>query len=173
LFFPVLAMVAYGLGTLLDMELTDYFIKFEPFWLIGFLFVIPLGGYEEFGWRGLMQKELQKKFSPLVTFLIVAFFWNAWHLPMHYNGYYSEGGVMDLLPALVFTIPLTIIIGWLYNVSRYSLIAVILLHTSNNTFQDVFGSSFFLFFVLMVLFSIFLVIKHKMWKKQDFSANLE
>jgi hypothetical protein len=141
--------------------------------LIGFLFVIPLGGYEEFGWRGLMQKELQKKFSPLVTFLIVAFFWNAWHLPMHYNGYYSEGGVMDLLPALVFTIPLTIIIGWLYNVSRYSLIAVILLHTSNNTFQDVFGSSFFLFFVLMVLFSIFLVIKHKMWKKQDFSANLE
>ena len=45
------------------------------------------GGTEEPGWRGLMQPELQKRFSPLVVALIVSGFWSLWHLPPCLNGF--------------------------------------------------------------------------------------
>jgi len=173
LLFPILAVLSYAIGQLIGFEVTDYLFKFEPASLLGLLSIIICAGYEEFGWRGLMQKELQKKNSPLIGALIIAFFWNSWHLPMHYNGYYSTGGVMDLIPALAMTIPLAIIFTWLYNKSKYSILAVILLHGLHNSFQGMVGSSFFLFFILMVLFAIFLVIKNKMWKKKDFSGYID
>jgi len=173
LLFPVLSTISYGLGLLLGLEITDFLFKLETVWLLGFLSLLLSAGYEEFGWRGLMQKELQKKNSPLISALLIAFFWNAWHLPMHYNGYYSTGGFMDLIPALAMTIPLTIIFTWLFNESKYSILAVILLHGLHNSFSGIVGSSFFLFFILMVLFAIFLVIKHKMWRKKDFTNYIE
>ena len=55
----------------------------------------------------------------------------------------STGGIMDLIPALVFTIPLTIIFTWLYNKSKYSILAVFLLHGIHNSFQGIVGSSDF------------------------------
>ena len=173
LLFPILAIFSYAIGQMIGFEVTDYLFKIEMAWILGVMSIMISAGYEEFGWRGLMQKDLQKRRSPLITALIIAFFWNAWHLPMHYNGFYSTGGIMDLIPALVFTIPLTIIFTWLYNKSKYSILAVFLLHGIHNSFQGIVGSSDFLFFILMVLFAIFLVVKNKMWKKKDFNSYIE
>lgn len=87
LLFPILSMLGYFLGDFLGFKLTGFFIKYEPFWLLTFLGTfLYFGGNEEFGWRGFMQKELQKKYSPLISALLISVAWNFWHLPMHYNG---------------------------------------------------------------------------------------
>lgn len=168
--FPVLSIIGYFLGDFLGFKLTDFFIKYEPFWLLIFLGAFfYFGGNEEFGWRGLMQKELQKKHSPLISALIIAVAWNIWHLPMHYNGIYSTGGAIDLLPRFLIIVPFSIIITWLYNKSKYALLAVVLLHTLHNSFTSVFGGARESFFILQVLLCIYFIVKDKMWKKRDFS----
>jgi Type II CAAX prenyl endopeptidase Rce1-like len=40
----------------------------------------PLG--EESGWRGYALPRLQRRFSPLASFLILGFIWANWHLPL-------------------------------------------------------------------------------------------
>lgn len=172
--FPVFSIVAYGIGYLAKAPLTDIFIDIRPKYLIGVLSTfLFFGSNEEFGWRGFMQKELQKRQSPLIVALVISFFWSIWHLPLHYNGFYGTGGFMELLPRFVWMIPLTIIYTWLYNKSKYALLAVMLLHASMNNLNGTFGTSEWIYFFLMIILAVVLVIQGKMWKKQDFLKGLD
>lgn len=174
LIFPTLSMLGYFLGDFLGFKLTDFFIKYEPFWLLTFLGTfLYFGGNEEFGWRGFMQKELQKKYSPLISALLISVAWNFWHLPMHYNGIYSTGGIADLLPRFLLIVPLTIMLTWLFNKSKYSLLAVVLLHTMHNSFTSIFGGARESLFILQMLFCVIVIIKEKMWKKIDYSKVID
>lgn len=40
------------------------------------------GGNEELGWRGIMQPELEKKFSFPIATLITGWVWMLWHIPL-------------------------------------------------------------------------------------------
>lgn len=165
----ILSLLSYFIGSLVGIDVTDFIIKFELIWFIGFFSTLFFfGGNEEFGWRGFLQKETQKKYNPLVTVFIISFLWSLWHLPLHYNGFYSTGGVMDLLPRFIWTIPITIIFTWLYNKSSYSILAVILLHAMVNNFSKAFGSSEIIFTVIGLLFAIYCIIEDKMWKKKSY-----
>jgi len=149
---------------------TDYVVvpKFNR--LVGFFTTLFfVGGNEEFGWRGFLQKEMQKKYNPLLTAVIISFFWSLWHLPLHYNGVYSTGGFMDLLPRFIWTIPVTIIFTWLYNKSSYSILAVILLHAMFNNVAKIFGSSETIYFILILLFAVYCIINDKMWEKKSYN----
>jgi putative hemolysin len=122
--FSFLFLISYFLADLINIETTEATISF-PYYLL----IIPFfstffftGGNEEFGWRGFMQKEMQKFTNPLYTSFIIAFFWSLWHLPLHYNGLYSTGGFIDLLPRFLQAIPITILFTWFYNRSEYSII---------------------------------------------------
>lgn len=171
--FPILSILGYSIGAVLDFPLTDYFIKFDPFWLIGFAGAfLFFGGNEEFGWRGFMQKEMQKKYSPLITALFIAVVWNIWHLPMHYNGIYSTSGVVDLLPRFIQILPWAIIFTWFYNKSSYSILTLILLHAMLNSFSSLFGGSFEFMFILQVFLSIYFVFEAKMWRRTELSQNI-
>ena len=163
---PVLSLIGYGIGYLANMPLTDYFIAIKLKYLIGFLSTLLFfGSNEEFGWRGFMQKEMQKKQSPLVTALVISFFWSLWHLPLHYNGFYGTGGFVEMLPRFAWMIPLTIIYSWLYNTSKYALLAVMLLHASMNNVNGAFGTSEWIYFFLTILAAIILVVQAKMWRR--------
>lgn len=165
----VLSLCSYFLGHLSGMETTDFVVKAEPIWLLEFFSTFFFfGGNEEFGWRGFLQKELQKKYNPLVGSLIIAFLWSLWHLPLYYNGFYSTGGFIDSLSRFIFTIPLAIIFTWLYNKSSYSVLAVILLHAMVNNLSKAFGSSEIIFTIVALLFIVFCIINDKMWKKKDY-----
>lgn len=167
--FIVLKISSYFIGSLLGLETTEFIIKADPMWLIGFFSnFLFFGGVEEFGLRGFLQKELQKKYNPLIGTLIISLLWTLWLLPLHYNGIFSTGGFMDLLPLFVLMIPLTITYTWLYNKSSYSILAVILLHAMFNNVNGAIGSSEIVFLVLGVLFSIFCIIDDKMWKKKPY-----
>lgn len=50
--------------------------------LVFFFPAILFGGLEEVGWRGILQKRLSQKFSPLPLAIIIGVIWGAWHLPM-------------------------------------------------------------------------------------------
>lgn len=167
--FISLSLVSYFIGRLVGIDVTDFIIKTEFTWFVGFFCTLFfLGGNEEFGWRGFLQKEMQKKHNPLITSIIISFLWSLWHLPLHYNGFYSTGGFIDLLPRFIFTLPLTIIFTWLYNKSSYSILAVVLLHAMNNNVSKGFGSSEIIYFILVPSFAIFCIINDKMWKKRSY-----
>lgn len=168
LLFVLLNLCSYFIGSFLGYKITDYIIKPEPVKLIGLLATFFFfGGNEEFGWRGFLQKEMQRKFIPLLSALVISILWSFWHLPLYYNGFYSTGGFIDLLPRFVWIFPLTIVFTWLYNKSDYSILAVVILHAMNNN-QSAFGSSHWPYSALGILFSIYCIIDDKMWEKKAY-----
>jgi len=57
----------------------------EPFWLIAVAQLIGACS-EELGWRAFLQPQLQRRYSPVISALIVGFFWGTWH-----PAYVSDG----------------------------------------------------------------------------------
>lgn len=169
LFLPMIALLSYTLGSLIETKTTDFIVSLKPMWLLGFFSTFFFfGGNEEFGWRGLLQKEMQKKYSPLILVALITFLWSIWHLPLNYNGFYSTGGIKDFLPRLIFTLPLTIIFTWAYNKSKYSILTVVILHCMTNNFYKAFGQSETIFDILILVFCAYCIVTDKMWKKKSF-----
>ena len=167
--FIILNLISYLIGSLLELKTTDFLFKTDPKWLIGFFSnFLFFGGVEEFGFRGFFQKELQKNYNPLIGSLIISFFWCLWLLPLHYNGFYSTGGFVELLPLFGLMIPLTIVFTWLYNKSSYSILSVIVLHAMLNNVNGAIGSSELVYIVVGVSFSIFCIVDDKMWVKKPY-----
>ncbi len=171
LLFPLLFITSYFVADLINIEKSEATGINFPFYFV----VIPFfttffftGGNEEFGWRGFMQKELQKLTNPLFTSLVIAFFWALWHLPLHYNGLYSTGGFIDLLPRFIQAIPVTILFTWFYNRSEYSILTLIILHTSINFSSGFISYSPVVMTVLAIILMLFFVFNSKMWKKKDY-----
>lgn len=52
--------------------------------LPAFLGAIIMGGIEEFGWRGIFQEELTKKYNYFVYNIFIGSIWALWHLPLFY-----------------------------------------------------------------------------------------
>lgn len=167
LIWPVVSLASYFIGILLGLETSDFLIKIRPVWFVAlfgqFFF---FGGVEEFGWRGFLQKETQKRLSPLTTALIICVLWSIWHLPHYFNGFYSSNGFSDFLPRFIFTLPLVVIFTCLYNKSSYTLLATIILHSMWNTHGKAFGHSLLVELVILFIVAIYCIIEDKMWKRK-------
>ena len=172
LFYPVLILIAWGLGSLLGLGVEYPGLWGEPFLqslplyaLIFALTAVAQGGNEEPGWRGFMQPELQKRFSPLVAALIVSLFWSLWHLPLYLNGFYPEDLVGGMIGGGVFRVFLSIFLAWVYIKSKGNLFAIIMLHTSFNVMVNFLPTSDTGLTILWLLVSIAVVVEGKMWRK--------
>jgi len=110
---------------------------------IGFVFTFFTGGplFEEPGWRGFALPRLQGRYGPLVGSLILGALWMLWHVPMYLiPGFAAENGGLSLSGLGVFlltALAFTVIMTWVFNHTRGSLLLAILLHTSLNIFQPV------------------------------------
>lgn len=165
---PLISLSSFLMGRLLGLEVTEVALDFDPFWLLAFFSTLLFfGGNEEFGWRGFLQKELQKRYSPLISTLLISFLWSLWHLPHYYSGLISTGGLREMVPKFVWMLPLTFVFTWFYNRSRYSVLAVVLLHTMNNHYSQAFGSSNRIFVILLFGFCAFAVLHDRMWVKKN------
>lgn len=106
-----------------------------PMAALGFVAVFVLvalvgGGQEEFGWRGWLQPALQEHTSPLGAAVVVGLVWAVWHLPLFWlYGAYEQTVVVFYVPTLV---GLSVIIAFLWERSRRSVIIAIALHASFN-----------------------------------------
>lgn len=106
-----------------------------------FVLVTFLGGpfFEEPGWRGFALPRLQRKFGPLVGTLLLGLLWAAWHYPQYMMpDWAAQNGGFNVTSVVVYTlsvIPLTVILTWVFNNTRGSLLLAILTHASINAFS--------------------------------------
>ena len=103
------------------------------------LIIGPLA--EEFGWRGYALDPLQARWSALVSALINGVFWWAWHFPLFFmNGMLQNEwgvGTVAFWAYAVTVISLSVLFTWVFNNTRRSILAAILLHTMNNSTLNV------------------------------------
>lgn len=87
----------------------------------------PLG--EEIGWRGYALNEMQKKFSPAVSSIIIGVIWGLWHIPLWVvtSGYTGFELVKYMALFLISIIAVSIMITTFYNLNK-NLIIPILIH---------------------------------------------
>jgi membrane protease YdiL (CAAX protease family) len=95
---------------------------------------------EEFGWRGYAQPRLQRRYSALVSTLIVGVGWGLWHLPINYLGVgqYGAMAVPLLALGLLSNLALSVLLAWVHNRAKQSMLLVLLSH-----FSITFGVTFF------------------------------
>ncbi len=136
---PALIMLlAMGIHVLLGGTVPDY-VPFGARWLIvavNFILILLIGGPlgEEFGWRGFALPELETRFSPLWASLILGIIWSVWHLPL----FFISDSAQHSLPFgmyVLLTIPLTLMITWVYHSSGDSLLLVMVFHAAVNTWS--------------------------------------
>ena len=80
---------------------------------------------EELGWRGYALNVFQKKYTPLISAIILGTIWGLWHLPlMILSGYAGLELLYYNIAFMVSIISLSIIITFFYNKSKNVLIAM-------------------------------------------------
>jgi membrane protease YdiL (CAAX protease family) len=126
-------------------------------------FFVSLG--EEPGWRGgFATPRLLSSYSPLMTGIIVGILWEVWHLQLFAGNFWRFAA----------TIPLAIIITWIYINTRGSLLPVMILHatwdaTLSHFFNQpvlgggVYPQDFFLF-ALMAIAALIIIYVYRMWE---------
>jgi membrane protease YdiL (CAAX protease family) len=109
--------------------------KIDTSWLslVGILFgkFISATG-EEIGWRGFFQPSLDKKYSKIISSVIVGIIWGLWHT----NNY--NFGLLFMCLFILNTISISIIIECLLKNTQYNIIISSIFHTAINIFAGVF-----------------------------------
>jgi membrane protease YdiL (CAAX protease family) len=106
-----------------------------------FLVVMILDGplLEEPGWRGFALPRLQDRWGPLVGTVILGILWASWHAPQYLTSTFSaaNGGlsVSGVSVFLIGAVSFSVIITWVFNHTRGSLLLAILIHTVINYSQ--------------------------------------
>lgn len=128
---PMVGIVAVGIHTLfggpeLALRSTQIFPQVIVILLISF--------GEEYGWRGYALPRLLEKFSPVVAGVLLGVVWSFWHFP----GYLIGVGVpleMSFLVFMLWVIPATLLMTWVYIHTRSVLLAIIMHSGANATFN--------------------------------------
>ena len=94
------------------------------------------GAWEEPGWRGYAVPRLQRGRSALVASLILAVLIAGWHLPLMVAGQIAYSDVVLILAAVI-------VVNWIFNNARGSVLIVMLLHAANNAVSGSFFSPMF------------------------------
>ncbi len=73
----------------------------------------PILWGEEFGWRSYLQIRLMAH-RPILAAIVTGVIWGIWHYPINLQGYnYPDNRILGLFIFPVFTMLLSIILGWL------------------------------------------------------------
>jgi uncharacterized protein len=117
-------------------------------YLLTFGLVLVLGGplLEEGGWRGFALPRLERLHGPLVGSLILGVLWALWHLPEFLVPSWAAssggGGIVGITLFTLTAITFTIVITWVFNNTRTSLLLAILVHASIDTFGSTLAAIF-------------------------------
>ena len=135
LVIPAVALIALGIRSLFggpdlapDTDYSPSSVFPEIVSILIITLVISLG--EELGFRGYALPRLQVRLNALQASLVLGVLWGFWHFPGHLAGM----GTPQDMPFYVFmlwVIPATILITWVYNNSG-SVVTAILMHTAAN-----------------------------------------
>ena len=121
--------------------------SYLPSYLVSFALVTVLGGplLEEGGWRGFALPRMERLHGPLLASLIVGVLWALWHLPEFLVSSWTAsmgGGILSIILFTLGAITFTIVITWVFNNTRASLLLAILVHASIDTFGGTLAAIF-------------------------------
>lgn len=94
----------------------------------------PLG--EEPGWRGFALPRLQSGMGPLGGSVILGVLWALWHFPLFWTGVWTPLSIPNMIMFIVMITALTIIMSWVFNHAKGSVLITMLMHASFNTFAN-------------------------------------
>lgn len=99
--------------------------------------LVDPGPLEEFGWRGFLQPLLRRRFSVLVSSLIVGVVWGIWHLPALVLPGFPQHDPATPLPLaigrfLLQTTALSVVMGHVVDRARGAVAPAILMHWAAN-----------------------------------------
>jgi len=122
-----------------------------PFPLVQLLLTVILlfvvGGLingEELGWRGYALPRLQGKYSALTASLILGVIWSLFHLPIFLTRGGGAFGNLASEPPLGFLLRIVaaaVLVTWVFNNTRGSVLLAILFHAAVNTWSQIFTST--------------------------------
>jgi uncharacterized protein len=121
---------------------------------------------EETGWRGFALPRMQSKMSPLMAGLIMNVFWILWHAflwkaegkPVDSTGFWLTTFLQDL--------PATLMITWLYNRSKGSILVAGIAHAAANAvFALLPNLDWTVFSSTVGAAVVVMILADRMWKK--------
>jgi len=121
--------------------------------------------YEEPGWRGFLLPTLQERFSPLVASIFIWLPWGLWHAPLDFSGGIGSNFALWVKVRLIYFIPITILLTWLYNRSG-GLLSPALFHAAMNVFPFLLPYSPPML-SLIFLWAGYVVVSNRMWRHRD------
>lgn len=132
LFLVIGIPALFYLGATIKGTLTDPF-PFSPWYgvfpaLATALFIGPI---EEFGWRGVAQPLLQRKFAPLWAGLILGAIWGLWHIPAFLLSGTPQSS-WSFAPFFIGAVSISVILTQTFNAARGSLLVATLFHFQLN-----------------------------------------
>jgi membrane protease YdiL (CAAX protease family) len=120
-----------------SLIMTYYKIDYVPwqgdmlFYVLNFVAILIGSAAEEIGWRGFLLPNLQKKYSPFISSIIVGILWGVWHLNF-------TGGILGFVLYTVTIIEMSILMTWLYNKSNRNLVLMTVWHLVFNLTSRIF-----------------------------------
>jgi membrane protease YdiL (CAAX protease family) len=124
------------------------------------------GTGEEVGWRGFALPRLQLHVSPLIAALILSLIWVPWHMFL----WQAEGRPINTsyfwLISYMIHIPAGVIICWIFNRSRGSILVAGIAHAAANTVMALISNpDVYAFAVTLYVFVVIIVFADRMWRK--------
>lgn len=168
-------LVFTSIGISFALSITNFdFLELDKIYLVipiffYVLFFSVLG--EELGWRGFVLPLLQKNIGSFLASIIIGAIWGVWHLPL----FFIPGNFHQHIPFWIFIlqdIALSIVLTWIYNNTKKSLILVHIFHTSSNITLGLLpilpmntGGNIiplYIAVILLVIFSICIILSNTM-----------
>ena len=115
---------------------------------------------EETAWRGFALPRLQARYSALTASIILGVLWGLWHLPL----VFIPGSFQSTVPYIGFllsAIATTIIITWLFNHSRGSVLVAAVFHGATDAtiaYSNVMTGDLRLFWIFIIVLWIAAVV---------------
>ena len=100
-----------------------------PLFIVPFFLIDLVSNGEEIGWRGYVLPRLQAKYNALASTLILGILWGFWHLPKFLSHFNATAFTWFMIHVIAFAVILT----WIYNGTKGSLLLVVLCHAASNT----------------------------------------
>ncbi|UCE11705.1 MAG: CPBP family intramembrane metalloprotease [Candidatus Thorarchaeota archaeon] len=123
------------------------------------LWVFTYGIGEETGWRGFLLPRLQSKYSALTSALITGPIWAGWHVPMFlYNENLMSLGPIGIIFWVIGLMFGSVLLTWLYNSSKGSILMVAMWHGTYNLFTAAVGQAAGLTAGIISMFVMVLVL---------------
>jgi membrane protease YdiL (CAAX protease family) len=95
-------------------------------------FFVIAGLGEEVGWRGYALPALQARYSALVASTILGVLWALWHLPLFFTPSVGNYSVLPFPLYLAYMVPFAILMTWVFNSARGSVLIAMILHATMN-----------------------------------------